>query len=239
MRYTNKHFFYTDPAAYDERVRQPIESFIANEWDPLLRQYLHDEIRAGMTVADLGCGTFIHTQHMGAARHIYAVDINEKMLAWGRPKIEHMADKVTILCESATHTSLPAASCDVVWVDGLSEFLHLPDLFREVQRIIKPGGKFIILYQNKWHPENLLVALYYWLLRRRGKKYRSLGEFKKTAARFNFNLLHFESRALFFYAPPFLQNRAIGLWRRLNRLYAPYQKKVPLGNNILCIFQKG
>src|SRR5258708_40302054 len=105
--YTNKGFFYTDPAAYDNRVQQPIERFIASMWDPILMQYLQQEIQEGMIVADLGCGTFIHTQHMGKAEHIYAVDMNNGMLDYGKQKIEHIQDKVTILCESAIHTSIP------------------------------------------------------------------------------------------------------------------------------------
>ncbi len=238
MNYTNKNFTYTDPQAYDERVRQPIESFIASEWDPILLKYLKNEIHEGMIVADLGCGTFIHTHHMGKAAHIYAVDINQKMLTFGQPKIDKLRNKISVLCESGTQTSIPSVSCDLVWIDGLSEFLNLPDLFQEVSRILKPEGKFIILYQNKYHPENLLIALFYWLRKRSGKKYRSLYEFKKISRLFNFSLIKFESYAFFFYLPPFLQKHMIYFWKIINKVLLPIQSLFPIGNNIICTFIK-
>lgn len=236
--YTDTHFRYTDPEAYDNRVRQPIERFIAEKWDPILFRLLRTEIKDGMIVADLGCGTFIHTQHMGKAGHIYAVDINQDMLDYGRRKIHHLEDRITVLCESGTKTSIPSESCDLVWIDGLSEFLRLDDLFLEVQRILKPSGTFIILYQNRYHPENILVALFYWLTRRKGKRYRSLWNFKRMGKKYRFLFLTHKSTAFFISAPPFLQRYLIPVWRIANRLYAPLQSFFPIGNNIVCIFKK-
>ncbi|GAB1446099.1 hypothetical protein MASR2M41_18500 [Flammeovirgaceae bacterium] len=238
MKYTAKNFEYTDPRAYDERVKQPTESLIASLWDPILFKYLREEIQSDTVVADLGCGTFIHTQHMGKARHIYAVDINQKMLDFGRYKISAFENKVTVLCESGTKTSIPDESCDLVWIDGLSEFLNLDELFIEVRRILKPAGRFIILYQNKYHPENILVAIYYWLKKRSGKKYRSIFQFKKTAARHRLVLEEFQSTAFFCYLPEKIQAHFVWFWRCFNALYQPFQKYFPIGNNVICKFRK-
>jgi len=236
--YTDRGFFYTNPAAYDNRVKRPIEGFIASLWDPILLNYLETEIKDGMVVADLGCGTFIHTQHMGKAKYIYAVDINQGMLDHGKSKIEKIKDKVTVLCESGTKTSIPDGACDLIWIDGLSEFLNLDELFTEVKRIAKPNAKFIILYQNKIHPENILVAFYYWLKKREGKKYRTLWTFKNVAKKYGFELENFQSTALYFYLPGFIQKYFIWLWRLLDSLYRPLQKLFPMGNNIICEFRK-
>jgi SAM-dependent methyltransferase len=236
--YTDKEFFYTNPAAYDNRVKQPIESFIASLWDPILLNYLHSEINNETVVADLGCGTFVHTQHMSKAKHIYAVDINQGMLDHGKNKIEKIKDKVTVLCESGTKTSIPESACDLVWIDGLSEFLNLDELFSEVKRILKPNAKFIILYQNKIHPENLLIAFYYWLKKREGKNYRTLCAFKKVAKKHGFKLENFQSTAFFFYFPNFIQKHLIVFWKLINKIYQPLQYYFPLGNNIICEFRK-
>lgn len=237
-KYTRKDFYYMDPAAYDSRVKLPLEKFIASCWDPILMDYINKEVTAGKVVADLGCGTFIHTTHMGNAAHIYAVDINREMLDFGLPKIEAIKEKVTVLCESGTKTSIPSDSCDLVWIDGLSEFLNLSDLFVEVRRILKKGGKFVILFPNLLHPENIIVAAYYWFLNRNGKKYRTIYEFKKTGATNGFDLIDFQSTAVFIYLPGFIQKYLLGLWGFVTKLYQPFQKKFPIGNNIICYFVK-
>lgn len=236
--YTDKNFFYTNPAAYDERVNGPIEKYIDDLWKPILVNYLNNEIKEGLVVADLGCGTFVHTQHMGKAKHIYAVDINQGMLDFGKSKIEGIKNKVTILCESGTKTSIPDGVCDLVWIDGLSEFLNLDELFIEVKRITKPGAKFIILYQNKIHPENILVNFYYWLKGRKGKKFRTLYTFKEVAQKYGFRLENFESTALYFYFPESIQKYLIGFWGLINNIYQPFQKHFPIGNNIICEFRR-
>lgn len=238
LKYTDTDFRYTDPDAYDRRVRRPLEKFVAEAWDPILFRLLDTEIRPGMIVADLGCGTFVHTKHMGRAEHIYAVDINQKMLEYGKPKITHLKDKITILCESGTQTSIPSESCDLVWIDGLSEFLSLPELFSEVDRILKPGGSFIILYQNKFHPENLLAALYYWMKKRPGKTFRSLRDFTRAGRLQGFQYIRHFSKGFFITAPAFLQKYLIPIWRRVDRLSEPLTPFFPIGNNILCIFKK-
>ncbi|MDO8512123.1 MAG: class I SAM-dependent methyltransferase [bacterium] len=200
--------------------------------------YLEKEIKDGITVADLGCGTFIHTKHMGMAARVYAVDINREMLDYGMPKIETIKEKVTVLCESGTKTSIPSDSCNLVWIDGLSEFINLSDLFIEVRRILKKDGKFIILYPNLLHPENIIVVAYYWFLNRDGKKYRTIYEFKKTGIANGFGLIDFQSTAVFIYLPGFIQKYLLGLWGFMTKLYQPFQKKFPIGNNIICTFVK-
>ena len=235
--YTEKGYTYTDPAAYDDRVRQPIERYVFSLWNPILLRYLRTEITAGMTVADLGCGTFIHVQHMGKAGHIYAVDVSQEMLDYGKPKIEAMKDKVTVLCEDCSNTSIPSESCDVVWSDGLSELMDADALFAEISRIDKPGTRCFILFHNRLHPVNFMVRTYYRLLGKK-KMMCSLSEMKDLARRHGFELEHFESTGVFFYAPSWLQKHLIPMWKMLNKVYQPYQKNFPLGSNILCTFKK-
>src|SRR5581483_5506683 len=82
--YLDNHFTYTDPAAYDERATKPLEHFTHSLWEPILRHALTTHVSPGSTICDLGCGTLEHTQHMGAATQIYAVDNNQAMLAFGQ-----------------------------------------------------------------------------------------------------------------------------------------------------------
>jgi ubiquinone/menaquinone biosynthesis C-methylase UbiE len=238
-QYTNKKFLYTDPSAYDRRLQsEPVDRYCHSLWNPILLKNIEDNVKEGQTVCDLGCGTFIYTQHMGKAQKIYAVDVNRSMLDYGLPKLHAIKDKVTVLCEDALHTSIPDRSCDVVWIDGLYEFVNLDDLFSEVERIIRPNSKFIILFQNKIHPFNILVSIAYGVLGRNGKKYRTLYEFKNIARKHNFKMISFESTGIFFYVPSFLQKYFVWSWYLANYFYKPFQHFFPMGTNLLCIFEK-
>ncbi len=71
--------------------------------------------------------------------------------------LEHRAHTIPRLCALAEAIPLPTNQFDVVTATWLLE--HLPDpkaVFREVSRVLKPGGSFIFLTPNARHP--LLIA---------------------------------------------------------------------------------
>lgn len=231
-------FHYTNPVAYDTRARDPIEKYIHTLWQPLLRSLIVAHVRPDTVVCDLGCGTLEHTQFMGEAKHVYAIDSNRTMIQHGLPKIRRFADKVSLREEDALHTSLPTATCDIIWSVGLSEFVNLPDLFHELDRIAKPNGRLFIQFPNKLHPYNATVVLAARMLGIRIKQYRTLSEWKKIAEGYSWYIETTISRGIFFYTPHFLHRPLLTLWRLIDHLYRPFQSAFPLGNNIFVILKR-
>jgi SAM-dependent methyltransferase len=104
-------------------------------------------IRPGDTVLDIGSGSgtdvLIASLKTGAAGKVYGLDITPAMIQKARRNIAGMGAKnVEILEGSATKIPLPDASVDVVTSNGVLNLV--PDkaaAFREIFRVLKPGGR--------------------------------------------------------------------------------------------------
>lgn len=109
-------------------------------------QETREFLREDMRVAEFGCGTgstaIVHAPHVS---HIDAVDISENMLQIGRDKAKD-AGITNITFSLGTLSDLNAADNAFDAVLGLN-VIHLigerEALFREVARVLKPGGLFV------------------------------------------------------------------------------------------------
>jgi ubiquinone/menaquinone biosynthesis C-methylase UbiE len=106
-------------------------------------------IRPGMKAIEVGCGSGAYTLFtaaaVGKAGKIYALDIQEKMLAQIRNKIERNKDtylgNIELLKASAYAIPLPDNSLDLAYM--ITVLQEIPDKQRalaEIRRVLKPGG---------------------------------------------------------------------------------------------------
>ena len=106
---------------------------------------------AGMTVADLGCGTGLLTLEMarqvGAGGVVHAVDIQAPMLAHAARRIaaESLDARLRLHHAGLHELPLPDASLDAAaLVAVLGETPARELALCEVQRVLKPGGRLAI-----------------------------------------------------------------------------------------------
>jgi DNA-binding transcriptional ArsR family regulator/SAM-dependent methyltransferase len=105
------------------------------------------DLREGETVLDLGSGggidVLLSARRVGPSGHVYGLDMTEEMLALARRNAaEAGAGNVTFLKGHIEEIPLPEATVDVVisnCVINLST--DKPAVFREVYRVLKPGGR--------------------------------------------------------------------------------------------------
>jgi SAM-dependent methyltransferase len=114
-------------------------------WKPIC-SYLQKWIPASGTTLDLGAG-YCHFINTIESKQKIAVDINDENLRkYARPEVR------CIPCSGANMSGVSAASVDAVFASNVYE--HFPSLedvsdsFRDVYRVLKPGGRFIILQPN-------------------------------------------------------------------------------------------
>ena len=117
-------------------------------WRPICT-FLQPYVNPGGTTLDIGAGYCHFINQIQSAAKI-AVDINEHTMR------EHAAPNVRqLVVSSALIPDVGGASVDAVFASNVYE--HFPSRedvaasFGEVQRILRPGGRFIILQPNFAH----------------------------------------------------------------------------------------
>ncbi len=143
-----------------ERGDREAEFFdaVAGRWDTIAGDFangqgrqraLAQHLTRGQVVADLGCGTgYITRALLGVADRIVCVDRSEGMLDEARKRLSGRADGARLEFRLGEFESLPLADGEVDGVVASMVLHHLPSLdgaLREMRRVLKPGGRAVII----------------------------------------------------------------------------------------------
>lgn len=102
-------------------------------------------------VLDVATGTgdvAIMAQRMLQPEKVIGIDISEGMLAFGREKVAKagLSDKITLQAGDSETISFPDATFDAITAAfGVRNFENLEKGLAEMHRVLKPGGKMVIL----------------------------------------------------------------------------------------------
>jgi ubiquinone/menaquinone biosynthesis C-methylase UbiE len=130
--------FFNDAASSEEHYPSTIDPRIFHV--KLVMEHLGD--LSGKRIADVGCGKgrfarVIQEQYPSA--HVCAIDIAEAMLARVPPGIDRIAAAMTAL-------PLASGSCDGAYAtESLEHAIDIPKAIEEMSRIVKPGGRIVII----------------------------------------------------------------------------------------------
>lgn len=127
-----------------DRTRYPNHE---KNWDDcLFREAILKQLKAEMSILDLGAGAGIVPQmnFKGLCKRVNGVDLDLRVI--NNPFLDE--GKVSDAGE------IPYSDCtfDIVFSDNVLEHLDDPvEVFKEVARILRPGGLFMFKTPNKWH----------------------------------------------------------------------------------------
>lgn len=117
------------------------------------------------TILDVATGTgdfAIMANSILSPKKIIGIDISNGMLEFGRKKIEKLGLTHTITLENGDSETInyPDATFDAVTVAfGVRNFQNLEKGLAEIKRVLKPGGKLIVLEFSK--PKTFGVSFVY------------------------------------------------------------------------------
>ena len=111
-------------------------------WTVAAMPYLHGQ------VLELGCGT--GNLQCALARNALApfavgLDLSRQMLQHTRRKAAHAGVHVRLLRANAQKLPFPAASFDTLVATFPSEYIVAPETVAEARRVLRPGGRLVIL----------------------------------------------------------------------------------------------
>lgn len=102
----------------------------------------------GHDVLEYGCGLGDLLADMLAAGHnCYAVEQSPQMVAAARDTLKSrgLGTQATVIQGSAQHVPFSDASFDTVVSTFPSEYIYDPDTIAEVERVLRPGGRLIVI----------------------------------------------------------------------------------------------
>jgi SAM-dependent methyltransferase len=133
---------------------EDIEAYIARMEDPARDAWQKpDQVSAalrltpGQTVCDIGAGpgyfALRFSRAVGEAGRVFAVDVEPRMLAALRKRIETSGTRnITPVLALAGDPLLPAGACDLILIaDTYHHFPDGPAYLRNLARALKPGGR--------------------------------------------------------------------------------------------------
>jgi ubiquinone/menaquinone biosynthesis C-methylase UbiE len=119
---------------------------------PFMREAVGFERYAGRTLLEIGCG--LATDLAQFARHgtrVVGLDLTPRGVALARGRFRAEGLSGAFLVGDAERLPFPDASLDVVYSFGVLH--HTPDTpraFREIRRVLKPGGEAVVmLYHSR------------------------------------------------------------------------------------------
>ena len=114
-------------------------------WNVLVEQFLQRYVPTDASVADIG-GGYCEFINAVRCRKKYVIDLNPDVRSYADPDVE------IIMSDASEISALPNASLDVAFASNFFE--HLPskevlfEVLAEIRRVLKRGGKLLIIQPN-------------------------------------------------------------------------------------------
>lgn len=145
------------------------EGIFEKKYIDMALRYL--DIKQGETVLEIGFGTgnaLIKTaEYVGQSGSVYGIDISPKMVevAYRKIKNKSLSDRIKLICCDATKLPYSTNKFDVVFLSFTLELFdtpEIPEILKEVKRVLKSGGRLGIVSLSKDVRKSLFLRLYEW-----------------------------------------------------------------------------
>ncbi len=126
---------------------------------------------AGERVLEIGFGTghclVELAQSVGPTGRVYGLDVSEEMqkLAYKLLVKKGLADRVELVCGDAAQLPWEADALDGIFMSFVLELFDTPEIPRvlaECRRVLKPGGRIVVVAVSKTGKQGVVVKAFEW-----------------------------------------------------------------------------
>ena len=139
---------FNDIAPRYDLLNHLLSMNIDKGWRKKAMKYIGEQEKECLLDAACGTGDFSIAAYRAGVKQVTGIDISANMVEVGRKKVSEMGLEQVISLQhgDSEQMEFPDHSFDVVTVAfGVRNFEHLELGLREMQRVLRPGGKVIIL----------------------------------------------------------------------------------------------
>jgi SAM-dependent methyltransferase len=114
----------------------------------------------GKDILDFGCGTgdrAIKLHSEASAKSMKGIDISEEAIKIANMGVPANDERIQFLVDNCEQSSLPSASFDLIYGNGIIHHLKTEKAVKELERLLRPNGTFIFYEPLGTNP---LINLY-------------------------------------------------------------------------------
>ena len=125
----------------------------------------------GQQVLEIGFGTghslIELARSVGPSGKVFGIDLSEKMvkISQKRTDEEGMDEQIELSCGDALHLPYESESLDGIFMSftlELFDTLEIPLVLAECKRVLKPGGRIVVIGMSRVLFEGLVVEIFEW-----------------------------------------------------------------------------
>jgi len=125
----------------------------------------------GQKVLEIGFGTghslLELAKSVGPSGKVFGIDLSEKMVELSRERIgkECLGERIELSCGDALHLPYESESLDGIFMSFTLELFDTPEIplvLAECKRVLKFGGRIVVIGMSRVMPEGMVMELFEW-----------------------------------------------------------------------------
>lgn len=158
--------------AYYDKISQVYDLLADRSEEPVREAGLEKLcVHAGETVLEIGFGTghslVALARAAGDHGKVFGIDLSDGMLRLAKERLrrEQLDDRVELTCGDATSLPYPSESMDAVFMSFTLELFDTPEIpkvLAECLRVLRPGGRMVVVGMSKEGEDGVILHLYEW-----------------------------------------------------------------------------
>lgn len=151
----------------------PVYDILAEHSEALVRKAGLEMLNAqkGQHILEIGFGTghsLINlAKSIGASGKVYGIDLSEKMVEISHKlaEKEDLYKRIELFCGDAIHLPYDSETMDGIFMSFTLELFDTPEIplvLAECKRVLKPGGRIVIVSMSRAMPKGLIMEMFEW-----------------------------------------------------------------------------